>query len=271
MLALDAVEGGRAPAVWMVLTTRSTDPDPAAFYASRRKLQLAIRRRLGADVEFAWVIEFTTGYGSNSAGRRRPHWNCLVKGCEPDARTLALIEDAIREVWCAREDAEPWAQFVGEVREIGGLMRYLALHFLKESQAPPAGWSGHRFTSTRGYLWTTAPEARDAARRSLREKRELWRALKRGLSALEAEQAVRTALDIADATTWVLHRLTPPTVPAADDAELAELAERVRSTLDPDGALAPAASRPPSQPPYPDATASGAPPRPACELASAPA
>jgi hypothetical protein len=226
MLALDATEGGRAPALWMVLTTRSTDPDPTSFYDSRRQLQRAIRRRLGDDVEFAWIIEFTTGYGPNAAGGRRPHWNCLMKGCGSDEQTRALVDDAIREVWCKREDAEPWAQFVGEVQEVGGLMRYLSLHFLKESQAPPAGWSGHRFTATRGYLWTDTPSARDAARRSLREKRELWRALKRGLTGEDAERAVRSALVIADATTWELHKLAAPRVPALPDGERPGVGEK---------------------------------------------
>jgi hypothetical protein len=226
MLALDAIEGGCAPALWMVLTTRSTDPDPTSFYDSRRQLQRAIRRRLGDDVQFAWVIEFTTGYGPNAAGGRRPHWNCLMKGCGSDDQSRALVDDAIREVWCKREDAEPWAQFVGEVQEVGGLMRYLSLHFLKESQAPPAGWSGHRFTATRGYLWAPAPVARDAARRSLREKRELWRALNRGLTGEEAERAVSAALEIADATTWVLHKLAAPTVSALPAGERAGVGEK---------------------------------------------
>lgn len=92
-------------------------------------------------------------------------------------------------------------------------MRYLALHFLKESQAPPAGWSGHRFTATRGYLWTATPAAREAARRSLRSKREVWRAIRRGLSGEAAEAAAAAALALADATTWELHKLKAPTVP----------------------------------------------------------
>jgi hypothetical protein len=149
-----------------------------------------------------------------------------MKGCAADEQTRALVDDAIREVWCKREDAEPWAQFVGEVQEIGGLMRYLALHFLKESQAPPSGWSGHRFTATRGYLWTDTPSARDAARRSLREKRELWRALKRGLTGEDAERAVKAALNIADSTTWELHKLAAPKVPALPDDERPGVGEK---------------------------------------------
>ena len=47
-------------------------------------------------------------------------------------------------------------------------MRYLALHFQKESQSPPKGWPGHRFTSSRGYFPDGAVAARERAKRSLR-------------------------------------------------------------------------------------------------------
>lgn len=199
MLALDAVEGGAAPQVWMVLTTRTATLDVSTFYRSREKLQRALRRRWPA-LEVAWIVEFTTGYGPRSGGLRRPHWNALLKGVTAD--DVAEIEAVVGQVWCARVDARPEAQFVGQVAEVGGLMRYLVLHFLKESQAPPPGWSGHRYTATRGYLWTDTPTARAAARRSLRGKREVHRAITRGLSPAEAEVAAAGAMALADATTW---------------------------------------------------------------------
>jgi hypothetical protein len=54
-------------------------------------------------------------------------------------------------------------------------MRYLALHFQKESQQPPRGWRSHRFTTTRGYLAEPMEQARDRARAALRFRRELWK------------------------------------------------------------------------------------------------
>jgi hypothetical protein len=198
MLALDAMEGA-APVVWAVLTTRTPSVDPSRFYLSRRQVQKALRRRWPS-LQVAWVIEYTTGYGPRSGGLRRPHWNALLKGIPAD--DVDQVRDVITSVWCAREDALPGSQFVGQVAEVGGLMRYLALHFLKESQTPPPGWSGHRFTATRGYLWTDTPSARAAARRSLRIKREIHRAQKRGLEGIEAEQAAAEAMAVADATTW---------------------------------------------------------------------
>jgi hypothetical protein len=53
-------------------------------------------------------------------------------------------------------------------------MRYLALHFQKESQSPPRGWKGHRFTSSRGYFPKGAAVAREAAKKSLRLGRAVY-------------------------------------------------------------------------------------------------
>lgn len=197
LLALDAAE--YAPTLWVVLTTRSGSVDSRAFYRSREKVWKAVRRRW-PEAEYAFLVEFTTGYGKASGGVRRPHWNLLVKGVPvEDAEQL---RDVVTRVWCSREDAEPWAQFVGPVSEAGGLMRYLALHFQKESQAPPKGWRGHRFRCSSGYLVRPASVLREEAKRSLRLKRLLWR----GLDLEEAE------LELAAAPTWSLRFVNPSTV-----------------------------------------------------------
>lgn len=183
-LALDALESGNAPRVWLVLTTRTATHDTARFYRSREYVQRAVRRRW-PQAEFCWIVEFTTGYGTGSGGERRPHWNALVKNVPPDA--LAELHAVVCATWCANEDAEPQAQHVGEVYSAGGLMKYLALHFLKESQRPPKGWRGHRTTFTRGYFGEPMRKVRDRARASLREKRAVHRAIAGGLTGEEAE------------------------------------------------------------------------------------
>jgi hypothetical protein len=206
LLALDALTG-EAPAVWAVLTTRTATIDTARFYKSRELLQRALRRRWPR-CEYAALVEFTTGYGAHSGGRRRPHWNLLLKGIP--AADVELARDVITKVWCAREDAEPWAQHVGLVSDGPGLLRYIALHFQKTSQSPPAGWRGHRFLKSRGYLATSTPEAREAARRSLRFKRELWKAEARGVPAGYAAEAVaERAIERAEATSWRRIELAP--------------------------------------------------------------
>jgi hypothetical protein len=197
LLALDAIE--YAPQLWVVLTTRTATADAKRFYRSREQVWKAVRRRWPA-AEYAFLVEFTTGYGRLSGGLRRPHWNLLVKGVPVE--DASELEAVVRAVWCSREDAEPQAQFVGEVREAGGLMRYLALHFQKESQAPPKGWRGHRFRCSSGYLVRPASVLREEAKRSLRLKRLLWR----GLDLETAE------FELSAAPTWSLVHVNPATV-----------------------------------------------------------
>ena len=61
------------------------------------------------------------------------------------------------------------------------MARYVGMHFLKESQAPPVGWRGQRFRASRGYFTTTRCELRQRARVSLRDgrrRRRLWMSLR---------------------------------------------------------------------------------------------
>jgi hypothetical protein len=231
MLALDALEGS-APQLWLVLTTRTADVDPSRFYRSREKVWKAIRRRW-PDAEYVGLVEFTTGYGLRSGGERRPHWNLLVKGVPVEAE--AELRELVRRVWCSREDAEPWAQFVGPVSEVGGLMRYLALHFLKESQAPPRGWRGHRVVASRGYFALGRAEARARARRALRLKRLLWQGLE--LDEAEAELARRELerweLRAGAPVSWLTVERREGVVPAAEPA--ADLPARLAPAACPQG------------------------------------
>lgn len=170
MLSLDALDHG-APEVWACLTTREVDPVPASFYRAREQVRKALRRRW-PECQDATLVEFTTGYGPRSGGARRPHWNALLKGVPVAAVEEAL--DVVSRVWCGQVDAEASRQHVGPVADAGGLMRYLALHFQKESQAPPKGWKGHRFVASRGYFPKGAPAARERAKESLRLGRAVF-------------------------------------------------------------------------------------------------
>jgi hypothetical protein len=170
MLALDAVEHF-APEVWACVTTRSGDPRPSSFYLARKAVRKALRRRW-PDCQDSTLVEFTTGYGPRSGGVRRPHWNALLKGI-PSA-DVEEAQEVVARVWCGQVDAEVSRQHVGVVSDAGGLMRYLALHFQKESQSPPKGWRGHRFTSSRGYFPEGAAVARERAKRSLRLGRAVY-------------------------------------------------------------------------------------------------
>jgi hypothetical protein len=183
---------GAAPEVYAVLTTRSRSLDPADFYESRRQVIRALKRRW-PDVAYCCIVEFTTGRAGTSGGHRRVHFNLLLKGipAADAADACALVE----RVWCEREDAEPWAQYVAPVAHEGGLLRYLALHFLKESQRPPASWKGHRVTRSRNYLTLESWRARAEAKASLRLKRAIR-------SAELAGHEPGEALAVAEAELW---------------------------------------------------------------------
>lgn len=201
LLALDAMHGS-APSTYIVLTQPSADRDARSYYESRNQLQRTLKRVLPG-FQAAWLLEFTTGRAERSGGLRRPHWNALMKGVHTDEQ-LAIVREAVERIWCRRQGASVDAQYVAPVQEMGGLTRYLALHFLKEEQAPPNGWRGHRFRTTRGYLWLPTPQARKMARESLVNKRELWRALNSGLDADQAEDHVKWAEFVRRQTTWAL-------------------------------------------------------------------
>jgi hypothetical protein len=172
MLALDAMEGDPA-AVLLVLGTRTATIEMDGFYAGLKQVKKALKRRWGA-VEYASLVEFTTGYGERSGGLRRPHWNLMLKGVPAEDAEAARAIAA--RVWCQHVDAEEHAQHGAPIYSAGGLMKYLALHFQKATQEPPAGFTGQRFNCSRGYFTgCTRAVARSRAREALRLKRELWR------------------------------------------------------------------------------------------------
>lgn len=211
MLALDALDG-EAPGVWMVLTTSRAECDPAAFHEARRAVVRAVQLRWPT-ARYVCITEFTTGYGAASGGQRRPHFNVLWKGVpagdEPELERIAV------RVWCERSDthAKPAGQFVGTVTESGGLMRYLALHFLKESQRPPEGWSGQRvtFSTSRGkaggYFTRPVWKVRAEAQRALRLKRELHRAHANGMTGEGALMVAEAELLAAERKVWACVRV----------------------------------------------------------------
>jgi len=231
LLALDAMHGV-APAVWMVLGTGTDELDPAVFYAARKHLVKALRRAFpGRQIEWAALVEFTTGYSKRSRGRRFPHWNVLLQGVyEAD---MPRVHEVVERVWCGRPEfkAQIEAQHIGTIHAAGGLLRYISLHFQKESQAPPAGWRGHRFLKSRGYLWLPTPEARGLARDSLRLKRELWKLEQRGIVGEAAAALAERALYEASELSWELvRRVMEGVVPTSGawPAEYVETWEAVR-------------------------------------------
>jgi hypothetical protein len=212
-LWLDAVQR-EAPTIYFCVGTRTVTTDPKPFYRAREYVMRALKREWPA--RYASTLEFTTGKGRRSEGLRRPHWNVMLKGCPADE--LDQVADVVREYWCEHVDAEPQAQFVSTIYQAGGLAQYMVDHFLKESQAPPKGWSGQRFNASRDYFAPlTRAEARQEARRSLRLKRELWKLRREGVPAAVADQLAAVALEVADDQLWELVRVADLPTAFGDD------------------------------------------------------
>jgi hypothetical protein len=200
MLALDALMGV-APTVYAVTSTPKIGIDTRQYQRSLEKLIVAWRRRF-PELEYGCIVEFTTGRAAKSGGHRRPHWNWFFKGV-----TVADVDElraCIERVWCPRMEASPKAQYVGAIENEGGLLRYLSMHFQKESQRPPDGWRGHRLRLSRGYLAQSTPEMRQATKAALRLRRELWKARRSGLQGVDAEAVAAAALKLNEAISWRL-------------------------------------------------------------------
>jgi hypothetical protein len=192
MLALDAMEGN-APEIVAIVGTGRPTTDPKPFYGGKREVMRALRKEFGRQVEYAGLCEFTTGKGPRSGGLRRPHWNLAIKGIA--ASEVDRAREIIVRVWCANvPDAAPKAQYVEVLQDTAAFMRYVAMHFQKESQAPPKGWTGQRFNCSKLYFGTTTrKEARTAAKESLQAEREVWKVQQRA-----PELDPLTVLEIAD-------------------------------------------------------------------------
>ncbi len=192
LLTLDALNG-------LVLTTAEVKPSLDRVKAAKKALVEAVRARWPG-AEYVCLLEFTTGRGTRARGSRRPHWNWLWKGI-PDG-DLDELRALVVTHWQAHLDAADEAQHVGTVYAVGGLMKYLALHFLKESQRPPVWWHGHRVTRSRGYLWLPTWKAREEAQRSLRFKRELHRAELEGFELADAHAVAEVRQTVALSVRW---------------------------------------------------------------------
>jgi hypothetical protein len=206
MLWLNALERG-SPGLWFLLTTRETWTDGDRFRRAFDHVFRAVRRRW-PDAEYAALLEFTTGYGPRSGGKRRPHWNVFLYGVPVDERRE--LWHVVTRVWCERVDAAAHQQRVYRVAAdkggMRGLSRYVGLHFQKESQAPPAGWSGQRFRASRGFFVRSRQELRQEARKRLTIKRRIWR-LQQEHPALDPGEALTVAeleQELAELDRWEL-------------------------------------------------------------------
>lgn len=215
LLTIDATVG-TSPTVLAILTTRTATADPKPFYRARSELYRALKARYGPQVAYAALVEFTTGYGPASGGKRRPHWNLLLKGLPVDQ--IDDVREVIVSTWCRHVDALPQGQYVEALNDAAAAVRYVGNHFQKASQHPPKGWKGHRFTRSRNYLWTDTATARSEAKEKVQTERELWKAEQHYEAAgitpqdrydlgIDVAGEAREAVKYAAALTWEVTKL----------------------------------------------------------------
>lgn len=165
MLRQDAEENC-APGHVLTLTSREPVTDAGAYRDACAVFWRAFRRKWG-HVEYCGFIEWTTGDGPRSGGHRRMHSHWLVKGLSSEQ--LELVEQWVSVEWAKLTGA--WIVQLAELRTVGGVVGYLALHHEKLSQAPPEGWSGRRLRPSKGYFALDGRTRRDRARLWLQDHR----------------------------------------------------------------------------------------------------
>lgn len=175
MLGIDAEI--RLPRVCSTFTTR--DPvGPARLRELTAQIMRLVRSEL-PEARPVHILEFTTGQGSRSGGRRRPHLHSLWKGVgSEDAPLIAGCAGHVLE-----KQTGAWSHDVGEIRSPGGVIAYVARHHLKESQAPPASWGRtRRIRPSRGYYALPARELRRMAKARVQQI-GTWKRLEEQLPA----------------------------------------------------------------------------------------
>jgi hypothetical protein len=168
---------GSCPGHSITLTTRDPDFDPVRFTRAIAQWFRWLRCEVGP-VEYLGLIEWTTGKGARSGGRRRMHQHTLVKGLPDDADLYAL--------W--RSGKRRWDRLTGahrvelrELRSPAGATAYTVAHHHKTEQAPPRGWKGKRFRPSKGYFDRPVPELREE--------------IKARMAAVAARRAIEAVLD----------------------------------------------------------------------------
>jgi hypothetical protein len=170
------------PRVGLTLTTADPKYGTDRFRRDISETFRLLRRRLGPDVGYLGLVEFTTGRAAGSGGHRRIHQHLLLKRCEP--RAAEGLEDELRGLWERRTGASRIE--LRELRSPAGATAYLIHHHRKREQAPPPGWSGKRMRPSKNYYERPVSELRSEARVLLTDRR-VRRAARRAIDWQEVD------------------------------------------------------------------------------------
>jgi hypothetical protein len=133
-------------------------------------------KRLGiVEPRYAWFREWSVKPIHGTDLRRTHYHSTWALDDDDQAQAVAEIS---HEVWgrltgAHAAEAHGWTR----IWDAGGLTRYLAGlvgHHLKEGQAPPPGWSGRRFGTSRGFYPDDPRELGRQAKALVRDDRLRW-------------------------------------------------------------------------------------------------
>lgn len=169
MMGLNASRSDAPPTTAVLSTTREW-VDDATLREGWAQFARRVRREVHPDTRYAWFREWTTG---KRDGIRRTHYHSIWSHL--DERQGHAVASISHEVWGRIAGAySEHAHGAQRVWDAGGLARYvagLAGHHLKAGQAPPPGWSGRRFGTSRGFYATDPSELRKEATAAVRDAR----------------------------------------------------------------------------------------------------
>jgi hypothetical protein len=160
------------PVTHAVLTTTRDWVDDARLREGWRQFARRVRREVEGEARYAWFREWTTGERARDGVRRTHYHSTWTLDDDGQAQRVAEISN---DVWgriaaATSERAHGWQR----VYDAGGLARYIAGlvgHHLKSAQAPPPGWGGRRFGTSRGFYAIDVDELDRQARELVRDER----------------------------------------------------------------------------------------------------
>jgi hypothetical protein len=166
------------PVTHAVLSTTRDWAAPQTLREGWHQFARRVRSEVKPDARFAWFREFTERDATHD-WRRTHYHSTWALDSDDQAQQVARISN---EVWgritgAVDERAHGWQA----VYDAGGLTRYMAGlvgHHLKASQAPPPGWSGRRYGTSRGFYALDSRELDRQAKAVVHDDR-LWHHLER--------------------------------------------------------------------------------------------
>jgi hypothetical protein len=174
MMGINAARSDKPPTYAVLSTTRDW-VDEHTLRNGWKDMARRVRREIAPDAGYAWFREWTTG---RNDGVRRTHYHSTWSGISDDAQASGVAEIS-NDIWKRLAGAHSEkAHGYKRIWNAGGLARYvagLAGHHMKQGQAPPPGWSGRRFGTSRGFYAVDARELRAEAESVVRDERLVHR------------------------------------------------------------------------------------------------